>query len=79
MVAIILFSSLLAVVYVGKILEALYFKPAMNPDSVVKEAPFMLLVPTWILVFANVYFGFDTDLTVGVAEQAAKALGVGGQ
>jgi len=75
-VAVILFGSLLAVVYVGKIVEALYFKPATNSNLTVKEAPFLLLAPTWILVFANIYFGLDTDLTVGVAGRAAQALGV---
>ncbi len=78
-VAIILIGSLLAVVYIGKIVEALYFKPATDTNSEVKEAPFMLLLPTWILVLANIYFGFDTDLTVGVAERAAQALGVAAQ
>ncbi len=75
-VAVILFGSLLAVVYVGKIVEALYFKPATNTNLTVKEAPTLLLAPTWILVFANIYFGLDTDLTVGVAGRAAQALGV---
>ena len=76
-VAVILFGSLLAVIYVGKIVETLYFKPVTEMNSDVKEAPVLLLAPTWILVFANIYFGFDTDLTVGVAERAAQALGVG--
>ena len=75
-VAVILFGSLLAVVYMGKIIEALYFKPATNPEAPVKEAPLLLLGPTWVLALANIYFGFDTDLTVGVAERAATALGI---
>jgi hypothetical protein len=28
----------------------------------------------WLLVLANVYFGLNTTLTVGVAERAALAL-----
>ncbi|MCG7899476.1 MAG: monovalent cation/H+ antiporter subunit D family protein [Candidatus Thiodiazotropha lotti] len=74
-VAVILIGSLLAVVYVGKLIEALYFKPVTDNGKVVTEAPLMLLVPTWGLVLANIYFGLDTDLTVGVAEQAAAILG----
>jgi len=74
-VAVILIGSLLAVVYVGKIIEALYFKSALETNLTVKEAPLMLLVPTWTLVFANIYFGLDTELTVGVAESAAQVLG----
>ena len=74
-VAVILSGSLLAVVYVGKLIEALYFKPVADAGKVVSEAPILLLVPTWGLVFANLYFGLDTDLTVGVAEKAAAFLG----
>ena len=74
-VAVILSGSLLAVVYVGKLIEALYFKPVADAGKVVSEAPVLLLVPTWGLVLANIYFGLDTDLTVGVAEKAAAILG----
>ncbi len=73
-VAVILFGSLLAVVYVGKLIEALYFKPLSDTSKPVTEAPAFLLVPTYALVFANLYFGLDTKLTVGVAEQAAQIL-----
>ena len=76
-VAAILIGSLLAVVYVGKIIEALYFKPAQPCNQSVKEAPLWLLIPTWVLALANIYFGLDTDLTVGVAEHAAQILGTG--
>lgn len=76
LVAVILFGSLLAVVYVGKIIEALYFKPATEINREVKEAPMLLLLPAWALVFANIYFGLDSELTVGVAEQAVQMLGV---
>ena len=75
-VAVILFGSLLAVVYIGKLIEALYFRPIADAGKQVKEAPLLLLVPTWILVFANIYFGLDSELTVGVAERAAAILGV---
>lgn len=73
-VATILIGSLLAVVYVGKLIEALYFKPLTESGKTVTEAPMLLLVPTWVLVLANIYFGFDTSLTVGVAEKAAAIL-----
>ena len=75
-VAVILFGSLLAVVYIGKLVEALYFRPITDKVKVVSEAPMLLLMPTWSLVFANLYFGLDTTLTVGLAEKAAAVLGV---
>jgi multicomponent Na+:H+ antiporter subunit D len=73
-IAVILSGSLLAVVYVGKLIEALYFKPITDTGVTVKEAPMLLLLPTWCLVIANLYFGLDTDLTAGVAEKAATIL-----
>ena len=73
-IVIILIGSLLAVIYVGKLIEALYFKPAKDTHSI-QEAPALLLVPTWLLVIANVYFGLDTNLTVGTAQMAAEVLG----
>jgi multicomponent Na+:H+ antiporter subunit D len=73
-VAAILIGSLLAVVYVGKLIEALYFKPMEHSEKAVAEAPVLLLLPTWGLVLANIYFGLDTSLTVGIAEQAATIL-----
>ncbi|MEN8176045.1 MAG: monovalent cation/H+ antiporter subunit D family protein, partial [Pseudomonadota bacterium] len=75
-IAVILAGSLIAVVYVGKVLEALYFKAPADDMPAVKEAPLLLLVPTWTLVLANVYFGLDTDFSVGMAERAVEALGV---
>ncbi|MDH5445476.1 MAG: monovalent cation/H+ antiporter subunit D family protein [Gammaproteobacteria bacterium] len=75
-VAAILIGSLLAVVYIGKIIESLYFKPVSETNTTVKEAPLFLLLPTWVLVVANIYFGLNTELTVGVAEHAAQVMGV---
>ena len=73
-VAVILIGSLLAVIYVGKLIEALYFKPASGANLTAKEVPLSLLLPLWTLVLANIYFGLDTDLSVGVAEHAAQVL-----
>jgi multicomponent Na+:H+ antiporter subunit D len=66
-------SSLLAVIYVWRVIEALYLQ-APNPDAVHKEAPLMMIVPIWIMAGATVWFGFDTSLTLGAAETAATAL-----
>ena len=76
----ILLSSLLAVVYVGRVVEALYFRqPAgdhVRPD--LREAPFAMLAPTWILIAAAVVFGLTTNWTYGVAAEAAELLLQGG-
>lgn len=69
----ILTSSLMSVVYVWRIVEVAYFQPSESRDRT-QEVPLGLLVPTWALVIANVYFGIDTRLTLGLAEQAARSL-----
>jgi len=71
--ALIVISSLMAVVYVARMVETLWFQePAPNAPS--GEAPAWLLVPTWILVILNIVFGVYTALPVGVAASAANAL-----
>ena len=76
----VLLGSLLAVIYVWKLVEAAYFKDPEGDAATVREAPLGLLIPTWTLIIANIYFGIDTSLTVGVAETAAASLlGMGGQ
>ncbi len=70
----ILLGSLLAIVYLWRIIEMAYFKPANEHSETVKEAPFSILIPVWILVIANIYFGIDTRISVGIAQSAAQSL-----
>jgi multicomponent Na+:H+ antiporter subunit D len=70
---IILLGSLLAVVYVWRVVEAAYFHEFLG-ELQVREAPLSMLIPTWILVGANVYFGLNASLTAGVASRAAEIL-----
>lgn len=73
-VAVVLVGSLLAVMYIGKVAEAAWLKPAPEGREPVREARPALLVPMWILVAANFYFGIDTRLTVDVARRGAEVL-----
>lgn len=70
----VLLASLIAVVYVWKVIEAAWFRnlPAAHRD--VREAPLSLLVPTWVLVAANLWFGVDTRFSAGLAARAAEWL-----
>ena len=72
--AAILLGSLLSVVYIWRVIEVAYFKPVSESTPDVKEAPAALLIPMWILVLANLYFGIETSLTVGVSQMAAADL-----
>jgi len=73
LVALIVVGSLLPVVYLGRVVEVAYFRPA-PADSALREATPQMLAAAWILVIACVWFGLDTSLTVDVASRAAEAL-----
>ncbi len=67
-------SSLLAIVYVWRVVEAAYLAPRPADRAAVGEAPLALLLPTWVLALANLYFGVETSFPIGMAERAARAL-----
>ena len=70
----ILLSSLLAIIYVWRVVEVAYFRQPSDEAVAAGEAPLLLLLPTWSLIVANVYFGLDTRLSFGVALRAAEGL-----
>jgi multicomponent Na+:H+ antiporter subunit D len=72
-VLLVVFSSFLAVLYVGRILQSIFFMPPANPRKTRKEAPLLLLVPLWILALANIYFGIDAHFPAGLARDGAIA------
>ncbi len=72
-VLLVVFSSFLAVFYVGRILQSVFFLPPANPRKSRKEAPLLLLVPLWILALANIYFGIDASFPAGLARDGAVA------
>lgn len=76
----ILFGSLLAIIYVWKMVEAITLQPSTSTATTPltrDEAPMTMLVPIWALVIANIYYGINTELTVSLAQRAANIL-VGG-
>ncbi len=70
----IVLSSLLAVIYIWRVIEVAYFRPVPEGAEAVGEAPVSLLVPTWIMALASVYFGIDATTMVEVAQKAASLL-----
>ena len=70
----VLISSVLAVVYVWRLVEVCYFREPSAELADVKEAPLSMLVPAWALIAACVYFGVDASFTAGTAATAAQAL-----
>ena len=69
----ILASSLLAVVYVGRVVEAIYLQPPVD-DRPGGEAPLGMLLPSAGLVVATFYFGLDSRWSAGLARSAAEIL-----
>ena len=66
-------SSLLAVVYVWKVVEALYMR-APEPGASRGEAPLSMVLALWAAALATIWFGFDTGTTLGAAQRAAEEL-----
>lgn len=76
-IAVVVIGSLLAIVYIWRVVEVAYFQPYEGPETV-REAPLVMLAPTWALVIANFYFGIHPALPVDVAGEAAlQLLGTG--
>ena len=69
----VLLGSLLALMYVWKVVEVAYFREA-DPELGISEAPLSLLAPTWVLVLGNLYFGINASDSVGIATRAAEVL-----
>jgi multicomponent Na+:H+ antiporter subunit D len=74
LVVILIVGSLLALIYIWRVVEVAYLKPAPAGCATRNEAPLSLLIPTWILIAGNIYFGIHTSLTVDVAESASTML-----
>ena len=69
----VLVASLLAVCYVFKVIETAYFQEPDTPRNI-QEAPWTLLIPTYILLGASVYFGIITEPMLDAARDAAAYL-----
>ncbi|AMD01297.1 MULTISPECIES: monovalent cation/H+ antiporter subunit D family protein [Halomonas] len=66
-------TSVLALLYVWRVVEVAFFRAPLRRIQV-REAPLSLLLPTWFLTLACLYFGIETSLPVGLAERAAETL-----
>jgi len=78
-----LLSSLLALVYVWRVVEVLYFS---EPSDAVKalppqkwEVPPVMLLMTYVVIGATLVFGSWTEFSLGIADLAAAALLGGGR
>ncbi|CAA6820382.1 MAG: Cation:proton antiporter [uncultured Sulfurovum sp.] len=69
----ILVASILTLVYVGRVIEVAYFKPV--PEGRTRQkAPLTMIVALWIFALCNIYFGFETDISLGLSSLAVNQL-----
>src|SRR5690606_4577928 len=72
LVGIILVSSVLAVIYIGRVVEIAWFR---EPVVIVhRRPPPEMLAVTLGLALATIWFGIDTELNAEIAGEAARAL-----
>jgi len=74
LIAAILVSSLLAVVYIWRFVEVAYFGEPTATAKPVSEAPTWMLIGTWFAVLMNIYFGVSPSLPLSLAHEAALSL-----
>lgn len=67
-------SSLLALLYVGRVVEVAFFRPPQGSVVAAKDGPPELVIGAWLLAGAVIYFGLVPDLTAGLASDAATIL-----
>ncbi len=66
-------SSLIALVYVGRVLEVAWLREPSAAFADANDPPLSMLLPLILLAAATIYFGFDTEWTAGIADTAARA------
>ena len=74
----VMISSLIAVIYLWKVVEAAWFHEPSAAAANPRPVPRLMLATLWLMVAANFYFGIHTVVSVDVALYAAELL-KGGQ
>jgi len=74
LVLVIMASSLLALVYVGRVVEVAWFRDVSPACKDASDPPLSMLIPLMVLTVATVWFGIDTQWTAGFAGKAAAML-----
>lgn len=69
-----LISSLLAVAYVWRIIETMYFAEPSEKALAAREAPPIMLASTWVVIGLTVVLGVWTTYSAGLATEAAHHL-----
>ena len=77
-----LISSLLALVYVWRVVEALFFAEPSPAAEKATEAPLSMLIPLYVVIGATILFGiwpqWPFDISMGAAESLFQEFAEGG-
>jgi len=69
----ILVASILTLIYVGRVIEVAYFRPV--PEGRTRQdVPKTMMIALWIFALSNIYFGLDTDISMGISSHAINQL-----
>jgi multicomponent Na+:H+ antiporter subunit D len=77
LVLVIVFSSILAIIYIWKVIEVAYFRQAGNEEVTLddnQQIPYLLFFSLLIFVATNIYFGIETSVNVDMAELIARGI-----
>lgn len=69
----ILIASVLTLIYVGRVIEVVYFRPAPE-QSKQEKIPTTMVVALWLFALCNIYFGLDSDVSMGISTLAVDQL-----
>jgi multicomponent Na+:H+ antiporter subunit D len=64
----------MAVFYVWRIVEAIYFQDPIEEDAPKSEAPIQMLLVTGLVALLNIYFGIFPQVPLELANSAAALL-----
>ena len=67
-------SSLIAIVYVGRVLEVAWRQEPSPEVAQASDPPLSMLLPAVLLAAATIYLGIDTEWSAGIAGKAAATL-----
>ncbi len=69
-------GSILTLLYVGRLIEVVFFRGPRAGAPVLHEAPLGALAPLWALTLATLFFGANGSLPSSLAQAAAAPFGV---
>jgi multicomponent Na+:H+ antiporter subunit D len=74
LIAVIVAGSLMAVVYIWRIVETAWFQAPEAGAPKLTEAPLPVLLVTWSVALANLWFGLAPALPLRLSAAAAESL-----